>query len=350
MNTQNWKYFALNKLFELKKGKRLTKADMSAGSTPFIGAIDSNNGYREFVSEEPNHQGNTITVNYNGSVAEAFYQQIPFWASDDVNVLYPRFDLNRNIALFICTIIKKEKYRFNYGRKWHLIRMKYSEILLPSTKNGEPDFGYMDSFISSYPELQYDDAPNVAKAQDPQDLNLNIPKWKTFKYGGIAGLFFIKNGYYNKKPFVTESGRIPFIGATEKNNGITGYYSLFDIENNNKDEKSIAHELDRKIFRGNCISVSNNGSVGNAFYQSKDFTCSHDINVLYLKNGEWNKYTAMFVCSVIKLEKYRWNYGRKWRPMRMPDSDINLPVNKEGNPDWEFMENYIKSLPFSSSI
>lgn len=74
LHSENWRWFEIQELFEIKKGKRLTKADMIEGHTPFIGSIESNNGYREYIDQEPIHTGNTITVNYNGSVAEAFYQ------------------------------------------------------------------------------------------------------------------------------------------------------------------------------------------------------------------------------------------------------------------------------------
>ena len=150
LNTTNWKPVVLGSLFDVKKGKRLTKEDMEVGSTPFIGAIDSNNGYREFISEDALHTGNTITVNYNGSVGEAFYQPLPFWASDDVNVLYPKFELNVYSGLFIATIIEHEKYRFNFGRKWRKERMEKSVISLPS-KNGKPDFLFMENYIKSLP-------------------------------------------------------------------------------------------------------------------------------------------------------------------------------------------------------
>jgi len=146
-----WKPFKLSTLFELRKGKRLTKAQMSEGDTPFIGAIDNNNGVSGYVGQMPIHQGNTITVNYNGSVAEAFYQAGPFWASDDVNVLYPKFQLTTSIALFLVTIIQREKYRFNYGRKWHLDRMSQSEIRLPVTEEGKPDWAFMENYIKTLP-------------------------------------------------------------------------------------------------------------------------------------------------------------------------------------------------------
>ncbi|RKI64562.1 hypothetical protein D7X55_17775 [Corallococcus sp. AB049A] len=146
-----WAWFQLQDLFEIKKGKRLTKLNMTPGTTPFVGAIDKNNGVSATVSQPPIHEANTITVNYNGSVAEAFYQPVPYWCSDDVNVLYPKFELNPFRALFLTTVIRKEAYRFNYGRKWHLDRMRQSKIKLPATKRGEPDWTWIESFVRSLP-------------------------------------------------------------------------------------------------------------------------------------------------------------------------------------------------------
>jgi len=204
-------------------------------------------------------------------------------------------------------------------------------------------------YISHKVKLSYTDVLIQPMKKGGEPL-LNVKSWKTFKYGGANGIFEILNGYYNKKPEHTETGNIPFIGATEYNNGVTELYSIIDIEDNHKDERSNDHGIDKKIFKGNCITVSNNGSVGCAFYQPYDFTCSHDVNVLLLKGKQWNPYLAMFISAIIELEKFRWTFGRKWRPARMPDSEIKLPVTKSGQPDWEFMENYIKSLPYSTSL
>lgn len=147
-----WRGFRLDALFSIKKGRRLTKNEMKEGSTPFIGAIDSNNGYRQYVSVTPDHEGNTITVNYNGNgVAEAFYQSAPYFASDDVNVLYPKFDLNPYVAMFLCALIRQEKFRYNYGRKWHLERMNETVVRLPVTSANEPDWNFMEGYIKSLP-------------------------------------------------------------------------------------------------------------------------------------------------------------------------------------------------------
>jgi hypothetical protein len=151
LNSTKWKWYSYDQLFFIKKGKRLTKKDIIDGNLPFIASIKENNGVRQYIQNTPLHDGNTITVNYNGSVGEAFYQENPYWASDDVNILYPKFNLNKFIGLFLVTLIRKEIYRFNYGRKWHLERMIESKIKLPSTSNGDPNWSYMEKYMKMLP-------------------------------------------------------------------------------------------------------------------------------------------------------------------------------------------------------
>lgn len=154
IEVEAWKEFCLGDIFEVKKGKRLTSDEQTEGDTPYIGAIDSNNGTANYIGQEPIHDGNTISLSYNGSVGEAFYQPIPFWATDDVNVLYfkedNRVQFNKYIALFLCTILRQEKYRYSYGRKWVLESMKSTVIKLPS-KDGMPDWAFMESYMKSLP-------------------------------------------------------------------------------------------------------------------------------------------------------------------------------------------------------
>jgi Type I restriction modification DNA specificity domain len=137
----DWEDFVVDDLFEVKKGKRLTKHDQTEGTTPYIGAISSNNGCANYIGQNAIHEGNTISLSYNGSVAEAFYQPEPFWATDDVNVLYPKDKdkFNLFVALFICAILRQEKYRYSYGRKWILETMRSTKIKLPA-KNNKPDW------------------------------------------------------------------------------------------------------------------------------------------------------------------------------------------------------------------
>lgn len=175
---------------------------------------------------------------------------------------------------------------------------------------------------------------------------MDTTNWKWFRYDEI---FDIKHGFYNKKPDDNPQGDIPFIGATDSNNGITSHSDLETIENTTKTGDGTNAPLSEKIFE-NCIAVTNNGSVGYAYYQEKPFTCTHDVNPLYIKKeygNKTNKYIAMFLCTLIEKERFRWAYGRKWRPKRMPSSLIKLPaiLQSDGTytPDWQYMEDYVKN-------
>ena len=176
-------------------------------------------------------------------------------------------------------------------------------------------------------------------------MNNNYIKWKLFK---LSDVFVIEHGFYNKKPEHTIVGKIPFLSSIDANNGVSDYYSLTDIEQGTRTGDTNNEPISKKIFKKDAVCITNNGSVGFAYYQDKPFTCSHDVTPIYIKNGAFNYFSAMFVCTVIMGEKYRWAYGRKWRPKRMQNSTIYLPYTlDESNksvPDWNYMENYIKSL------
>lgn len=157
LNDREFRFFLFTDLFEVKKGIRLVKSRLSnIGDCPFVSSTAKNNGISGMFDIDPNQRANTITVSYDGSVGEAFYQSNPYWATDDVNVLYPKFDLNVFIAMFLITMIKKERYRFNYGRKWHKERMENSAIKLPvDTTTGDPDWPFMEEYIKSLPYTKY---------------------------------------------------------------------------------------------------------------------------------------------------------------------------------------------------
>ena len=163
--------------------------------------------------------------------------------------------------------------------------------------------------------------------------------WKEFLFTEI---FDIQKGFYNKKPPCFEEGNIPFIGASDSNNGITGFTDYGTIKANSKIGYGKNEPIEKKIFKGNAICVTNNGSVGYAYYQVSDFTCTHDVNPLYLLNHELNRYIAMFLIACIEKQRVCFAYARKWRPKRMVNSRIMLPATTEGTPDWQFMEAYMK--------
>lgn len=146
-----WKAFKLDELFDIKKGTRLTRANMKIGDIPFIGAANINNGITSYIANNEHlHPSGTLTVAYNGNggTGKTFYQNESFWASDDVHILYPRFVMTRNIALFIATAIERVgRDKYGFADKWKLEYMRNDEIKLPVSADGTVDWAYMDNYM-----------------------------------------------------------------------------------------------------------------------------------------------------------------------------------------------------------
>ena len=88
-----------------------------------------------------------MTTTYNGSdIGRTFYQERPFWATDDVNVLYPKFEINKYNALFLAPLIKAAGKNYVYKDKWQIEDMKKTSIYLP-VKGEMPDWKYMENYM-----------------------------------------------------------------------------------------------------------------------------------------------------------------------------------------------------------
>ncbi|MDD5942597.1 restriction endonuclease subunit S [Fibrobacter sp.] len=332
-------------IFDVWYGVNLevVNSEVVSAGIPFVSRQSVNNGVvchvKKMDDVEPN-PSHTLSIAVSGSVLSTFYHDYEYYSGRDIYVAKPKIKLTKEEMLYYCYVIEQNKYRYNYGRG---ANKTFRSILVPS-KDEIPKYVRIKEA-----EIRFCNKPIISNK-----IKLNTDSWKWFRYDEI---FEICKGFYNKKPEENPIGDIPFIGATDSNNGITSMHDLDTIKDASKTGDEPNAPLEQKIFKSNCITVSNNGSVGYAFYQPKEFTCTHDVNPLYI-HKKWNKelniYIAMFLCSLIEKERFRWDYGRKWRPKRMPDSLIKLPVRKitpnEYEPDWQFMEDYIKSLPYSSSL
>lgn len=134
IDISNWQTFTIGELFTVSKGKRLTKANMKPGPIPFVSAIGWNNGISAYIGNDEHIQpAHTITVCYNGAAAGvAFYQEERFWASDDVNVLNPRFPITRAMAMAIMPIITIAGKKYDFLDKWGKDLMVATRIPLPA--------------------------------------------------------------------------------------------------------------------------------------------------------------------------------------------------------------------------
>lgn len=164
---------------------------------------------------------------------------------------------------------------------------------------------------------------------------LNITKWNEYK---ISDLFEIEKG---ERLIEVDriAGDIPLITASSYNNGITSNIS-FDVFENRK-----------KLFK-NRISVD---MFANVFYHSYNYFSDDNIHTLSLKSSQrLNVYSSLFLVSIIKKLQSRYGFGRQVRLHRLEKEIIKLPskqnIKGKNEPDWQFMENYVKSLSYSINL
>ena len=310
----------LDEIFDIKNSQslELVNCQQFEDGICFVARTEKNNGVTARIERlddlEPMPAG-AITVALSGSVLSSFYQDEPFYTAFHIACLYPKQKLTREQMIYYALVIEQNKYRYNYGRQ---ANKTLKHILVPNTDE-LPD--YVNKISTD--DYDFEKSPIINKK-----IELNTENWKWFRYDKI---FDIKKGKRLTKADMLE-GNINFIGASKFNNGLTAKIGNTEW-----------------IHEANTITLSYNGSIGEAFYQTEPFWATDDVNVLYPKFA-LNQYIAMFLCTLLPTEKYRWGFGRKWDLEMMNESTIKLPATKENTPDWQFMEDYVKSINYSQAL
>ena len=161
-------------------------------------------------------------------------------------------------------------------------------------------------------------------------LNLSdtILDWQYFS---LSDLFTIAGSKSFTKKQIREhrKGKYPYVVTSSENNGVQGFYNHYTEE-------------------GGVLTIDS-ATVGSCFYQPLKFSASDHVEKLIPK-FDMSVYVALFIQTIINMERFRYGYGRKFAQMRIKKTKIKLPADKEGKPDRQFMEDYIKSLPYSCNL
>jgi hypothetical protein len=326
MSDVNYKFYRLSDLFEIKSPTVSSKIDLEEvgqGEYPFITGQSTNNGVEGFYNFFTENE-NVITVD---RITYSFigYQEKKFSCNDNVKILKPKFKLNKFIALYLCTILKNEKYRYNYGRITSKNRLEETKLKLPTIINGNPDWQYIENYIKKiYKEISQKIS---SKSVIQKKFILKSGVWKNFN---LEDLFHIEGSTTTPLLELEEygNGKYPFITTQATNNGVAGFY-------------------DYHTEKGNIL-VIDSAVIGFCSYQPFDFSASDHVEKLIPK-FEMDKYTGLFLTTILNKEQYRYNYGRKASQSRLKQRNIKLP-SKNDSPDWNFMRDFIKSLSYSVNL
>lgn len=158
LDEKEWKEYALEKLFSVSAGKRLTNADKIDGNRPFIGATDNSNGITGFVGNSNSScDKNILGVNYNGAPCIAFYHPYECIFTDDVKRLHLlHHEDNEYVLLFFKTIVMQQRTKYSYGYKFKEKRMLRQKLMIPIDDDGKSDYEYMEQYAKNMMLRKYE--------------------------------------------------------------------------------------------------------------------------------------------------------------------------------------------------
>lgn len=334
LDINNWKEYRIDKLFCHFATGKANQTILTEGNDFFyVGATRNNNGVMVHCKhDEPlTLKGNCIVFicNGEGSVGYANYMDRDFIASTDLVAGYMD-NLNYLRGCFLATVLSQERPKYSFGRKWKT-HLKNTIIKLPSITNKdgtyEPDWQFMEDYIKS---LHY--KPLTTKNKADNVSSFDVKNWKDFK---LSDLFKISGSKTTPLEQLEEYGvgKYPYVTTQAVNNGIENFYNYY-------------------TEYGNCITVDS-AVLGYCAYQETNFSASDHVEILRPRSN-FNKYIGLFIVTILNKEQYRYSYGRKCSQTKLKNTIIKLPAiqNQDGLhiPDWEYMENYIKSLPYGDRI
>lgn len=334
IDTSGWKPFAVGDLFDIHptNAYKMTNAQlMDDGENPVVVNSSYNNGIGGYSSQTVTEKGGMITFSDTTTADAIFYQPNDFVGYPHVQGMYPKGKYAANwqesqLLFFVVTFRKAAVLQgFDYAYKFTREIASDMEVLLPVDASGEPDWAYMDECMSAVMRKFEASLENLRQADERKQM-FEISNWKEFPIGGEHGLFDVVKGSRLTKAAMRE-GTINFISASSFNNGIAAHIANTE-----------------HVHPGNTLTVSYNGSdIGRTFYQKEPFWASDDVNVLYPR-FELNERIALFLAPLIKEAGGSHVYKNKWLQTDMMNTMIPLPITEDGNPDWDYMDEYMCAL------
>lgn len=345
IDVTNWREFTVSDLFEIINGKGITVEEIEnhPGDFEAVQSGEGNNGVMGRISkaycidreysycEEP-----CLTVARSGSAGYVSYHENGCVAGDSAKILVLR-DCEarlRQVYLFLQTLLSANRFKYTYGRKVTEDLYGKMVVKVPVTRSGKPDWQWMESFICSLrskPLTTKNHASSNRHIQDSLD-------WGNFL---VKDLFHIIGGKgITKEEIENHSGDFEAVQSGEGNNGVLG---LID--------KKYCNEMGYSYCEEPCLTVARSGSAGFVSLHNKGCVVGDSAKILLLKEESAKSIGVyLFLQTLLTANRFKYTYGRKVTETLYGDMIVKLPMTADKKPDWRFMEEYIKSLPYGDRL
>ena len=164
-------------------------------------------------------------------------------------------------------------------------------------------------------------------------MELTTKDWKEFRIGDLfdqIGSTAVKKPF-DKRNTPEDEFIIPALSSKIDNNSF-GFY---------------VREEDHLLINRLCLSVTLNGDAGKVYVQNKAFAIAQDAYAIYLKddfNILNNEAIYLFLATIMEkvlIPKYDYTNKATWNKVK---KETLLLPSKNDEPDWDFMEEFIKGI------
>ncbi len=326
LQDREWKEFKITEIFScIKRGKRQKEDDRIAGDIAYYSASIGNNGLTDFISN-PSFIFKNNAIIYS-TFGDAYFVPANFSTSDEITILYSE-KLNKYNALFIVQALKQNHSKYCFGRKAFSNKITKDKIMLPVNSAGEPDYEFMEGYIKELKDKlkqRYKEHVLNSICELRKELKLKN-SWKDF---ALTDIFIPEKGNQNNMSSLTE-GDLPLVSAKKVDNG----YKMFATRN------------EKKIFPANIITLNNDGDggAGIAYYQPTKHLLDSHVTALIPKDKNLSKNILLYLSTAITNQRAKFGHGYSINSNRLKIFRFMLPVNSKGEPDYKYMEDYMKYL------
>lgn len=329
----NYKEFRVKEVFEVENSRPLHKVNLlpSEGEgIPYITRTKFSNGFEEtIVNVQGGFKNPKNTITFGAESVQFFYQPFEYFTGNKMYYLTRKDgeEITENQGLYLTTIIQSSLKNTGYGYGMGLTgtRFKERKIMLPIDDTGHPNWTFMEEYVQ-IKSNQIKETYQLPKQHEITDFrNLDEVEWGEFKLEDIAKI----KGGKDWEQYNRVSGQVPFIGSSSINNGVTDFVSPKGREN--------------QVGKG-VLGINRNGSVGYVFYHPYSAYFSGDTRFLEINGFKNRKFVNQFIQTMILYQREKYAYGYKMGTQRIKNQIIKLPITTTGQPDFVFMEQYMKRM------
>lgn len=343
IDTSSWEEFKVGDLLgkaSLGKYHNASMLHVDENGFPFLCASNFNNGINQQMPR------------VNGDNIESTPENIIAWGKQCPKFTYhhERCVTNQGIyyyalpnectedaARFLCTVLQATcADAGTYNDCLIGERVDSTIIRLPVKDEYEPDWAYMESYMKDVMGEQERQLDSLLKSSS-EPKKVDTSKWGNFYIGDLfekLNLKCRKGNNFNKAVDIsaeqTKEFSLPLVNAKHSNNGVM-YYGRSD-------------EWDSAEM---TIDIVEDGaaSAGDVYAQPQRTGVLYNA---YLVKPLWNcksEFVLQYMASVIeKSIKAHFGYENKCTWDKVKSQVIKLPITSSGEPDWQYMEDYMRQV------